>query len=92
MQKSTLDFAPLTPGVIICEAINPDGKTEARANVIANSLDGDLTILNANNMPIVVGDVNVSVICEGSAIIYTEIDWFKGDKLITKATRMCSVQ
>lgn len=79
------------PGVVICEATNSEGRTEARANVVVNNLDGELKIFEKNQMPIVVGDDNVSVICEGSAHKYTEMDWYKGDDLVRNTMSMCCV-
>lgn len=91
-QRSTLNFAPTGLGVIICEAANTIGKTEARANVIENNLNGDFVILDKNEMPIVIGDENVSVVCESSAFKYTELDWFKENDLVTNAMSMCCVE
>lgn len=74
-------------GIIICEASNTEGKTEARANVIVNDLNGDFAISNENEMPIVVGD-DVSVVCEASAFKYTEMNWYKANVLVTNAISM----
>lgn len=76
------------PGVVICEATNSGGKTEARANVIVNNLDGELRIIEQNQMPIVVGDDNISVSCEGSAFKYAEMYWYKGDDLVRNTMSM----
>lgn len=69
-------------GVITCEAKNAGGKTEARANVVVNDLNEDFTIWNENQIPIVAGD-NVSVACGVSAFKYTEMNWYKGNNLVT---------
>lgn len=88
-QSSTLNFTPTGMGVIICEANNTEGKSEARANVIVNNLNEDFSIIrNKDEMPIVVGD-DVSVGCGASAYKYTEMNWYKADVLVTNSTRMC---
>lgn len=83
-QKSILNFTPTGMGVIICEASNTEGKTEARANVIVNNMNKDFVILSENEVPIVIGD-NVSVACEASAFKYTEMNWYKDDALVTNS-------
>lgn len=72
-------------GVIICEATNTEGKAEARANVIVNDMNGDFTIRNENEMPIVVGD-DVSIVCGASAFKYTEMNWYKAGVLVTNTS------
>lgn len=88
-QISTLDFKPTGRGVIICEASNTEGKSEARANVIANDLTEYFSIVSNNDVPVVVGD-KVTVVCAASAFKYTDMNWFKGNVLVTNSSRMYS--
>lgn len=75
-------------GVVICEATNTEDKIEARANVIVNDKNGNFTIRNENEMPIVVGD-DVSIICGASAFKYTDMNWYKDNILVTNTTSKC---
>lgn len=77
-------------GIVICEATNDEGKTEARANVITNDINGEFTIWNENGAPIVAGD-EASLVCGASAFKYTEMNWYKEDALVTNTTSMCTV-
>lgn len=74
-------------GVIVCEATNALGKTEARADVIVNDMNGGFTIWNENEMPIVAGD-DVSIVCGASAFKYTDMNWYKADVLVTNTSSM----
>lgn len=58
------------------------GFGEARANVIVNDLNEDMTIWSENEPPISIGD-EVSVTCGASAHKYAnELNWYKDDVLI----------
>lgn len=65
-------------GVVICEASNSVGKSEARANINFNDLNDDFSIWHENEEPIIAGD-NVTLICGASAFEYTELYWYKDD-------------
>lgn len=77
-------------GIVICEATNEEGKTEARANVIVNDINGEFTIWNENGTPIVAGD-DASIVCGASAFKYIEMNWYKDDALVTNTTSKSNV-
>lgn len=63
-------------------AINTVGSGEAKANLVVNDLDDDLSVWSKNTLPISVGD-DVSVWCGASAHKYAnELNWYKDDVLI----------
>lgn len=63
-------------------AINEMGFGQAKANLILNDMDEDLSIWSENELPISIGD-DVSVWCGASAHKYAnELNWYKNDVLI----------
>lgn len=74
-------------GIIVCEATNDEGKTEARANVIPNDINEEFAIWNEHGMPLVAGD-NASIVCGASAFKYTDMNWYRADALVTNTTSM----
>lgn len=81
-QTSTLEFRPNQTGIVECMAINEMGFGQAKANLILNDMDEDLSIWSENELPISIGD-DVSVWCGASAHKYAnELNWYKNDVLI----------
>lgn len=72
-----MSFTPDSTGVVICEATNSQGKSEARASVNVNDLNDELIIWCDNELPISAGD-DVSVVCGAAAHKYaTDLKWIK---------------
>lgn len=72
-----MSFETSKSGVVICEAENSQGKSEARASVDINDLDSDFIVSSNNEQPISIGD-DVSVVCSVAAYKYaTDLKWFK---------------
>lgn len=63
-------------------AINEMGFGAAKANLILNDMDEDLSIWTENELPISIGD-DVSIWCGASAHKYAnELNWYKNDVLV----------
>lgn len=81
-QSSTLIFLPNQTGIIECFAANVMGYQVAKANLIMNDLNDDLSIWTDNTPPISIGD-DVSLWCGASAHKYAnELNWYKDNVLI----------
>lgn len=69
-------------------AVNSMGFHEAKANLIVNDLDADLSIWTENVPPIAIGD-DVSLWCGASAHKYAnELNWYKDEQLIRNGNGM----
>lgn len=78
-QSSTLVFRPNQTGIIQCVAVNDVGLSEAKANLVLNDMDEDLSVWTKNDLPISIGD-DVSLWCGASAHKYAnELNWYKND-------------
>lgn len=76
-QTVVFTFNPESAGIVVCEATNSQGKSEARAKVLVNDLNETLSVWSSNKPPISIGD-DVSVFCGASVYNYSsELNWYK---------------
>lgn len=90
-QTSTISFTPKGTGVVICQAKNSQGQSEARASLIVNDLDDELIVWSDNELPISAGD-SVSIMCGAAAHKYaTDLKWLKDGVEVISSDSMYSI-